>query len=107
MIEKERVTIDKQDIKKLIESIGYDDLKVLRAESTRELSRVRLQDRIKFCVYLPKEYVEKFEQARDWAFEKRLIKKKTRWAFTKLCVVNVMTRILEEKAKEQLIAQQS
>lgn len=97
---KERVTIDKQDIKKLIGSISYDDLKFLRNESTRELSKVNLQDRIKFTVYLQKNYVEKFERALGWAFNRGLIRRKTRWAFTRFAVTNVIDMIVREMEKE-------
>jgi len=99
---KERVTIEKQDIKTLIESISYDDLKLLRNESTRELSKVNLQDRIKFTVYLQKSYVEKFERALGWAFKRGLILRKTRWAFTKFAIMNIIDQIITELDKEQV-----
>lgn len=92
--------MDKDDIKKLIDNIGYDDLKLLRKESTRELSKVRLRDRIKFTIYLPKEYSIKYERAVSWAFERGLIKKKTRWAFTRFAVTNVIDMIVREMDKE-------
>ncbi len=104
---KGRENIDKDAIKKLIGTIGYDDLKVLRKESTRELSKVRLRDRIKFTIYLQKEYVENFERARDWAFEKGMIKKRTRWAFTKFAVTNVIDMIMKEIDKERIAPVQS
>lgn len=104
---KERVSIDKQDIKQLIGSISYDDLMLLRNESTRELSKVNLQDRIKFTVYLQKNYVERFERALGWAFNRGLIQKKTRWAFTKFAIMNIIDQIINEIEKEQATAKQS
>lgn len=99
--------MDEQGIKNIVENISYDDLKILRKEATRKLSNVRKRDRLYFRIYLQKEYVEDFERALDWAFEKGLILKRTRWAFTKFCVVNVITHIIEDIKKEQLLAQQS
>lgn len=99
---KERIIIDEQGIKKLVDSIGYDDLKSLQKEAVRKLSNVRRRGRVFFTVYLQKEYVEDFERALDYAFEKGLILKKTRWAFTKFCVVNVIKHILEDRKKEQI-----
>jgi len=107
VIIQEREIIDKEAIKKLIEGIGYEDLKILRKESTRELSKVRLRDRIKFTIYLQKEYVENFERARDWTFNHGLIQKRTRWAFTKFAVTNVIDMIMKEIAKEQTVTVQS
>lgn len=107
VIKKERVSIDKQDIKQLIGSISYDDLKFLRNESTRELSKVNLQDRIKFTVYLQKSYVEKFERALGWAFNRGLIQRKTRWAFTKFAIMNIIDQIINEIEKEQMAAAQT
>lgn len=98
--------MDEESIKKVVENISYDDLKILRKEATRKLSNVRKRDRLYFRLYLQKEYVEDFERALDYAFEKGLILKRTRWAFTKFCVVNVIKHILEDKKKEELLAQQ-
>lgn len=99
--------MEKQDIKTLIESISYDDLKLLRNESTRELSKVNLQDRIKFTVYLQKSYVEKFERALGWAFKRGLIQRKTRWAFTKFAIMNIIDQIITELDKEQVTKENS
>lgn len=106
MCTRERVTIDKEAIKKLVGSVDYDDLKALREESTRMLRNVRLRDRIKFVIYLQKEYVENFERALDWAFRKGLIKKRTRWAFTRFAVVNMIGQIIEEIGKERVKAEE-
>lgn len=93
--------MDKAAIKKLVGTINYEDLKELRRETSHELTKVRLRDRIHFSIYLQKEYVEDFERARDWAFAKGLITKRTRWAFTKFAVTNVMDMIKKELVKEQ------
>jgi len=77
-------------------------LKALRKEAVRKLSNVRRRDRVFFTIYLQKEYVENFERARDWAFSKGLIKKKTRWAFAKFCVLNIIDQILQEIEKERV-----
>ena len=102
MSKKERVIIEEHEIKKFVESIGYDDLKVLRKEAVRKLSNVRRKGRVFFTIYLQKEYVENFERARDWAFEKGMIGRRTRWAFTKFAITNVIDMILKEMEKERI-----
>lgn len=98
---KERIIIDEHDIKKLIDSIGYDDLKALKEQAVRKISNVRRRDRLFFTIYLTKEHVESFERAIDWTFEKGLIKRRTRWAFTRFCIVNVISMVVKEIEKEQ------
>lgn len=95
----------KQEIKELLENVDYDDLKDLRNEATKKLSDVRNRDRLFFRIYLPKEHVENFERAVDWAVKKGMIKKKTRWAFAKFCVLNVIDQILLEIEKEKVLRQ--
>jgi hypothetical protein len=97
----------KDSLKELVENIDYDDLKDLRKIATHKLSLVRHRDRLYFRIYLPKEFVINFERARDWAFSRGLIKKKTRWAFAKFAVMNVIDQIMKEIDKEQLNAAQS
>lgn len=92
--------MDEQGIQKIVETINYDDLKLFKKEAVRKLSNVRKRDRIYFRIYLQKEFVESFEQAIDWAFNKGLIKRKTRWAFTRFCVVNVISMIMKEIEKK-------
>lgn len=92
--------MDEQQLKSFVDSIGYEDLKVLRQESNRKLSNIRRRDRVFFTIYLQKEYVENFERARDWAFGKGLIKKRTRWAFTKFAITNVIDMVIKEMEKE-------
>ncbi|MFH1769093.1 MAG: hypothetical protein ABH833_00305 [Parcubacteria group bacterium] len=92
--------MDEEEVKRLLESIDYEDLKVLRKESNRKLSNIRRRDRVFFTIYLQKEYVENFELARDWAFAKGLIKKRTRWAFTKFAITNVIDMVIKEKENE-------
>ncbi len=94
--------MDKDRIKELIENVDYDDLKELKNEATRKLSSVRNRDRLFFRIYLQKEFVVNFERARDWAFNKGLIKKRTRWAFAKFAVINVIDQILTEVEKERI-----
>ena len=102
MSKKERIIIDEQGIKKLVDSIGYDDLKTLRKEAVRKLSNVRRKGRVFFTIYLQKDYVVNFERARDWAFDKGMIAKRTRWAFAKFAVTNVIDMILKEMEKERI-----
>lgn len=90
-------------MKKFVDSIGYEDLKTLRKEAVRKLSNVRRKGRVFFTIYLQKEYVENFERARDWAFEKGMIGKRTRWAFAKFSITNVIDMILKEMEKERII----
>lgn len=90
-------------MKKFVDSIGYEDLKTLRKEAVRKLSNVRRKGRVFFTIYLQKEYVENFERARDWAFEKGMINKRTRWAFAKFSITNVIDMILKEMEKERII----
>lgn len=97
--------MDNDGIKKLVEGIGYDDLKLLSKEAVRKLSNIRRRDRIYFRIYLQKEHVENFERAKDWAFKKGLIRRPTRWAFTKFAVTNVIDMILREIEKEQVEAE--
>lgn len=97
----------KDSLKKLIENIDYNDLKDLKKEATRKLSFVRSRDRLYFRIYLQKEFVEKFERAKDWAFTKGLIKKKTRWSFAKFAIMNIIDQIITEIDKEQLVTAQS
>jgi len=99
--------MDEHAIKELMDSIDYDDLKVLRKEAVRKLSNVRRRGRVFFTIYLQKEYVENFERARDWAFNHGLIHKRTRWAFTKFAITNVIDMIMKEIDKEQTDATQS
>lgn len=94
--------MDKDRLKELIESVDYDDLKELKKEATRKLSSVRNRDRLFFRIYLQKEFVENFERARDWAFNKGLIKKRTRWAFAKFAVINVIDQIITEAENERI-----
>ncbi len=102
MNRQERIIIDEHEIKKFVDSVGYEDLKTLRKEAVRKLSNVRRRDRVFFTIYLQKEYVENFERARDWAFEKGMINKRTRWAFTKFSITNVIDMILKEMEKERI-----
>lgn len=106
MSKQERITIDEHGIKKLLDDIGYEDLKLLRKESERKLSNIRRRDRVFFTIYLTKEHVEGFVKACDWAYEKGLIKKRTRWAFTRFCITNIISMILNEITKEQAAAAQ-
>lgn len=103
---KERIIIDEHEIKKLMDSIGYEELKVLRKEAVRKLSNVRRRGRVFFTIYLQKDYVENFERARDWAFSRGLIQKRTRWAFAKFAVTNVIDMIMKEIEKEQAASMQ-
>ena len=95
--------MDKDSLKKLIENVDYDDLKELKKEASRKLSSVRNRDRLFFRIYLQKEFVENFVRALDWAFNRGLIKKRTRWAFAKFAVINVIDQIVTEIEKERII----
>ena len=94
--------MDQNDLKKFIENVDYDDLKLLKKLATKKVSSVRNRDRMFFRVYLQKEYVEKFERTLDWAFSHGVIKKRSRWGFAKFALVNVMDMIEEEMKKEQV-----
>jgi len=94
--------MDQNDLKKIIESVDYNDLKLLKKLATKKVSSVRNRDRMFFRVYLQKEYVEKFERTLDWAFSHGVIKRRSRWAFAKFAIVNVMDMIEEEMRKEQI-----
>lgn len=94
--------MDKDSLKRLIENVDYDDLKELKKEATRKLSSVRNRDRLFFRIYLQKEFVENFVRALDWAFNRGLIKKRTRWAFAKFAVINVIDQIITEIDKERI-----
>lgn len=77
-------------------------MKALQKEAIRKISNVRRRDRVFFTIYLSKEHVESFERAIDWAFKQGLIKRRTRWAFTRFCIVNVISMINREAEKERV-----
>lgn len=92
--------MDELRIKSLIDSIDYNDLEMVRKESGKKLRAIRRRDRVFFTIYLQKEYVENFEKARDWAFSKGIIARKTRWAFTKFAITNIIDMVMKEIEKE-------
>jgi len=93
--------MEKDEIKKIISSIDFDELKLLREETVKEIKKVRLKDRIKFALYLPKEDRQNYEIAKRWAYSHGVIKKNSNWAFTKFAIKNVIEMIIKEIEKEQ------
>lgn len=94
--------METDDIKSIVGTMTYNDLKQLKIEATKKLKSVRFRDRIKFTLYLPKEYKERFEVALRWAVDHSVINASSRWAFTKFAVVNMIDMIEKEMEKERI-----
>jgi len=98
------VHADVSDIKNLVESMDFETLKTLQKEAKRKISNIKVQNRIKFCIYLPAEQLQNFDAVLDWAYQHRFISKKSKWAFVKHCVIHrmlVISKIMFHESEEQ------
>lgn len=85
-----------------LEGMDLDSLKKVREEATRKIKNERMKLRFKVNVEIPAEYRGHFELAAKWAYDHKLIKTRSRWAFCKFAITNSIDFIMGQIEKEEL-----
>lgn len=77
-----------------LEGMDLDSLKRIRAEATRKIKNERMRLKFKVNIEIPAEYRECFETAAEWAYNRKLTKTRSRWAFCKFAITNSIDFII-------------
>lgn len=86
----------------LLEGMDLDSLKRLRQETNRKIKNEKTRLKFKANIEIPAEYREHFERAAEWAFNRKLIKTRSRWAFCKFAITNSIDFIIGQIEKEEM-----
>ncbi|MBU1067652.1 hypothetical protein KKE60_07675 [Patescibacteria group bacterium] len=89
--------------KSKIESLDILTAKKLRDQLSKRISKIRTTDTLQITTFISAEKINALEQAIQWAYENKLLKKKTRYAFLKFAVENTIKLILTERNRQETI----
>jgi len=78
-----------------------DEIEKLKAERRKirsKIQMIRAKKQKRLPISIQAEYMDAIDFAKQWAYENKLIKKPTYWAFCKFAIINT-TKIILEQAK--------
>lgn len=103
------ILMDESITKDIVSTISLEEATKLRKKLSEKIQYIRKQKSLRMEVYIQAEYRDAVESAKDWAFEKELIKRNTKWTFAKFCIINTTKMILAqmEKEKDEKLRQQA
>ena len=84
-----------------IQDLSIDEMVALRRKLTKKITHKRLAKNLFVETRIPAEWEDSFNEAKEWAFEKGLANKNSKWAFAKFCISNGIRMCLEAKDKEE------
>lgn len=88
--------------KSMLDSLGFHELKELRDEASRRIRLEINKNSLRLQVYIAAGIREDFDTAVQWAYDRKLIKKPSKWMFCKMAVHNAVLYIMEQKKTEEL-----
>ena len=93
-----------QNIDMLLSELNFQETKDLKEELSKRIKAERRKKVMTLTVYVRAEYRDSFEIARQWAHEKGLTKRPSKWAFAQFAITNTIKMILEEIERERIAA---
>lgn len=84
-----------------LSAMDIEDKKNLRKILSADITKDRRTKSLRMEVYIPAEFALSVQTAKDWAFDKELIARNTKWTFAKFCIINTVRMILAQMEKEK------
>lgn len=99
-LQKEIGTMEKMEPSEMLESMDFLTLKALRDRASKRLKEIRSKKYLRVPAYIPTEVRDSFDIAVKWAYENKLTKKPSNWAFVQFAVVNTVKMIKDQVDSE-------
>lgn len=80
--------------------MSLEESQDLRKKISNNIKSIRKRRNLSLTVYVQAEVRDSFEIARKWAFERKLTKTDSNWAFAKFALLNTIQIILNQIEKE-------
>lgn len=90
-----------QDDNPIPNDLSVEEMVQLRKELTKTISKKRTAHHLFIQTKIPDKWIDSFNEAKEWAHNKGLIERPSKWSFAKFCISNTIRMCLDQKDMEE------
>ena len=84
-----------------LKDMSVQELTAYRNKMSTRLHELKRQKSLRVTIYIQGKFRDSYETSLKWAFENKLIEKKTNWAFAKFAISHIIKMISDEIERER------